>query len=158
MPIFIPNPSPTIHDSCQSYIIFHYIHVSHHNIHTQTNINHPRINKHPNNVLPRPAPRSGGTCSLRRAPIRLGEGSKEHPETNVGSRLGETPLTWARCSLAQKFSRSLGRPFAQTGLGESLSISPRRDWLAWTRLAGLTTVFLQQSPHRTKPTHSCVHR
>jgi len=66
MPIFIPNPSSTIHDSCQAYITFYYIHVSHHNIHTQTNTNHPRINKHPNNVLPRPVPRSGETCSLRR--------------------------------------------------------------------------------------------
>jgi len=47
--------------------------------------------------------------SLRRGelaqanPLRLGEGSKEHLGTNAGSRLGETPLAWARCLLAQKF-------------------------------------------------------
>ena len=111
MPIFIPNPSSTIHDSCQAYIIFHYIHVSHHNIHTQTKTNHPRINKLPNSVLPRPAPRSGWRVLLRRdvltqaSPLRLGEGSRKHPENITGSCLGETPLAWARCSLAQKFER-----------------------------------------------------
>ena len=87
------------------------------------------------------------------SPLRLSEGSKEHPETNAGSRLGETPLAWARCSLAQKLSGSPGRPFVQTGLGESLFISPRRDWLAWARLAGLATVFLQQLPTPAQPTY-----
>jgi len=37
-------------------------------------------------------------------------------------------------------SGSPGRPLAQTGLGESLFVSPRRDWLAWTRLTGLAIV------------------
>jgi len=36
------------------------------------------------------------------SPLRLGEGSKKHPENNAGSRLGETHLAWARCSLAKK--------------------------------------------------------
>jgi len=76
------------------------------------------------------------------SPLHLGEGSKEHRETNAGSRLGETSLAWARCSLAQKLSGSPGRPFTQTGLGESLFVSLRRDWLAWARLTGLTTVSL----------------
>jgi len=67
MPTFILDPSSTIHDPCQAYIILHYIHVSHHNIHTQTNTNHPRMNKHWNSVLPRLALRSGWRVSLRRA-------------------------------------------------------------------------------------------
>jgi len=66
MPTFIPDPSSTIHDSSQAYIILHYIQVSHHNIPTQTNTNHPRMNKHPNSVLPRPVPRLGWRVSLRR--------------------------------------------------------------------------------------------
>jgi len=51
--------------------------------------------------------RSGETVSLRRdglaqaSPLRLGEGSKKEAGTNAGSRLGETPLAWASCSLAQ---------------------------------------------------------
>ncbi|QCD81773.1 hypothetical protein DEO72_LG2g2103 [Vigna unguiculata] len=49
--------------------------------------------------------RSGEASSLRRTPFRLGEGSKKHPGINAGSRLGETPLAWARCLLAQKFER-----------------------------------------------------
>jgi len=47
--------------------------------------------------------RSGETFSPRRAPLRLGEGSKHGAESQAGSRLGETPLAWARWSLAQKF-------------------------------------------------------
>jgi len=66
MPILIPNLSFIIHESCYVYIILHYIHVPHHNIHTQTKTNHPRINKHPNTALSRPAPRSGWRVSLRR--------------------------------------------------------------------------------------------
>ncbi|QCD97126.1 hypothetical protein DEO72_LG6g1836 [Vigna unguiculata] len=86
-------------------------------------------------------------------PLRLGEGSKEEPGANAGSRLGESLLAWARCSLAQKSSRSPGRPFVQKGLGESLFVSPRRDWLAWARLAGLATVFLQQRSQPAHPTY-----
>jgi len=37
------------------------------------------------------------------SPLRLGEGSKGHQENHAGSRLGETPLAWARYSLAQKY-------------------------------------------------------
>jgi len=147
MPTFIPDPSSTIHDSCQACIILHYIHVSHHTIHTQTNINHPRINKHPNSVLPRPTPRSSWRVSLRRdvlaqarrarsgePPLRLGEGSRKYPENITGSRLGETPLAWTRCSLAQKFERVAWATFRALGVWASLrqtrlgeSNSPGRD-------------------------------
>jgi len=119
----IPYPSSTIHESCQAYIIFHYIHVSHHNVHSQTNTNHPRTYKHPNSTLPRPTLRSGWRVSLRRdelaqaSPLRLGEGSKEHPETNAGSRLGETPLAWATCLLAQKFERVTWATFRANWFG-----------------------------------------
>ena len=108
MPTFIQDPSSTIHDSCQACIILHYIHVSHHTIHTQTNISHLIINKHPSSVLPRPTPRSGWRVSLRRDVLaqarraRLGEppsprrglkeASREHHGISLRrdpSRLGE---------------------------------------------------------------------
>ena len=47
------------------------------------------------------------------SPHRLGEGSKRGAEAFAGSRLGETPLAWARCSLAQK-----------------------TQWVAWATLRG----------------------
>jgi len=53
-------------NSCQARTTLHYIHVSHHTIHAQTNINHSRMNEHPNSALPRPIPRSGWGISLRR--------------------------------------------------------------------------------------------
>jgi len=111
MPTLIPNPSFIIHKSCYVYTILHYIHVPHHSNHTQTKTNHPGINKHPNTILSRPTPRSGWRVSLRRdilvqaSPLRLGEGSKRTSRSNAGSRLGETPLAWARCSLAQNKKR-----------------------------------------------------
>ncbi|QCE03618.1 hypothetical protein DEO72_LG8g1643 [Vigna unguiculata] len=68
-------------------------------------------------------------------------------------------LTRARCSLAQKSSWSLGRPFAQKSWASSLFISPRRDWLAWARLTGLATVFLEQShpPVHNNTSSHCTH-
>jgi len=68
MPILIPNPTSTIHESCQTYLMLQciYIHISHHNVHTQTNINHSRTKKHPNNTWSRLAPRSGWRVLLRR--------------------------------------------------------------------------------------------
>ncbi|QCD86294.1 hypothetical protein DEO72_LG3g815 [Vigna unguiculata] len=66
---------------------------------------------------------------------RSGDGSKKEAGVHAGSRLGETPLAWARCSLAQK-----------------------RDWLAWARLSGLATVFLQHpSTNSPKTTHWYIH-
>ncbi|QCD90549.1 hypothetical protein DEO72_LG4g1505 [Vigna unguiculata] len=79
---------------------------------------------------PSPSLRLKGLAQARRAcsgepPLPRRGLEKKHQETNAGSRLGETPLAWARCSLAQKLSESPGRPFAQKGLGESLFVSPR---------------------------------
>ncbi|QCD80156.1 hypothetical protein DEO72_LG2g475 [Vigna unguiculata] len=59
---------------------------------------------------PNPSLRLKGFAQARRArssepPLRLGEGSMKHPGNITGSRLGETPLAWARCSLAQRFER-----------------------------------------------------
>ncbi|QCD85779.1 hypothetical protein DEO72_LG3g300 [Vigna unguiculata] len=63
--------------------------------------------------------RSGETCWLRRAPPppRPGEGSMKHPGNITGSRLGETPLAWARCSLAQTFERVAWATFHAMGFG-----------------------------------------
>jgi len=72
--------------------------------------------------------RSGETFSPRRTPLRLGEGSKKGAETHAGSHLGETPLAWAKCSLAQKNTMGrLGNPSWQKNLGEPLLTLPRRD-------------------------------
>jgi len=122
----------------------------HHSNHTQAITNSPRAAKHSNHALSRLTPRSGWRVSLRRdglvqaSPLRLGEGSKTKTGTNAGSRLGETPLAWARCSLAQKAELVAWATFRTKVLGESLLISPRRDWLAWARLTGLATVLLSQ--------------
>ena len=76
--------------------------------------------------------RSGETFSPRRdvlaqaSPLRLGEGSNKAVGAHAGSRLGETLLAWARCSLKRRAGR-LGDLFAQKGLGESLFVSPRQD-------------------------------
>jgi len=124
MPTFIPDPSSTIHDSSQACIILHYIHISHHTIHPQTNIIHPRIDRHPNSGLPCPTPRSGWKVSLRRDVLaqanllRLGEGSKREAGAHAGSRLGENPLAWARCSLAQKAELVAWATFRTKVLGE----------------------------------------
>jgi len=75
------------------------------------NSNHKRVNTQPNKTLSHPIPRSGWRVSLKRdilaqaSPLRLGEGSKRASGSNAGSHLGETPLSWARCSLAQKEER-----------------------------------------------------
>jgi len=52
-------------------------------------------------------------------------GLKQEQESNAGSRLGETPLAWASCVLAQKTLWSLGRPLAQEALGDH---SCRKPW------------------------------
>jgi len=75
MPIFIPNPSSTIHESYQTYLVLQYIHISHHNIHTQP----ISIIQEPTSIQTTPClvqplaqaegSRSGETCSLRRAPF-----------------------------------------------------------------------------------------
>ncbi|QCD87439.1 hypothetical protein DEO72_LG3g1975 [Vigna unguiculata] len=59
---------------------------------------------------PNPSLRLRGLAQARRArsgepPFRLGEGSKEEAGSNAGSRLGESLLAWARCSLAQNKER-----------------------------------------------------
>ncbi|QCD88348.1 hypothetical protein DEO72_LG3g2893 [Vigna unguiculata] len=60
------------------------------------------------NALPRPVPRSGRRASFRRealtqaSPPSPRRGLEKDAGAHAGSRLGETPLAWARCSLAQK--------------------------------------------------------
>jgi len=105
------NPSFKFHESCRTYLMLHYIHITHHTIILNQNrsFRNKQASNH-NTVLAQylaqaEGSRSGEASSLRRTPFRLGEGSKEHPRINVGSRLGETPLAWARCLLAQKFER-----------------------------------------------------
>ncbi|QCE07578.1 hypothetical protein DEO72_LG9g2598 [Vigna unguiculata] len=75
-------------------------------------------------ALSRLAPRSDWRVSLRRdvltqaSPLRLGEGSKKAAGAHAGSRLGETPLAWARCSLAQKAEPVAWATFRAKVLGE----------------------------------------
>jgi len=42
----------------------------------------------------------------------------EHSGNITGSRLGETPLAWARCSLAQNFKQVAWATFRAIALGE----------------------------------------
>ena len=73
---------------------------------------------------PNPSLRLKGFAQARRArsgepPLRLGEGSMEHSVNITGSRLGETPLAWARCSLAQKFEQVAWATFRAMGFGRA---------------------------------------
>jgi len=110
------------------------------NTQNQACIIHTKPRKPSHIALSRPASRSGWRVSLRRAPIRLGEGSKHGAVAPAGSRLGETPLALARCLLAQKHSGSPRRPFVGKYIGEPLLISPRRGKLAWASLTDFATV------------------
>ena len=110
-----------------------------------TKTNHPEINKHPITALSRPAPHSGETVSLRRVPFTQARLKKAH-RNQRGISLRRDPSRLGEILARSKImSGSPGRPLAIQGLSESLFISPRRDWLAWARLAGLATVFLRQS-------------
>jgi len=104
MPILTPNPSSTIHESCHACITLPYIHVSHHNIHTQSNTNHPRANKHliahclAQSLAQAEGSRSDETCSLRR-------GSRKASRNQRGISLGRDPSR-----LGEMFARSkIGR-------------------------------------------------
>jgi len=114
---FHSNPSFIIHESCYVYIILPHIHVPHHTFipHQNRSSKNKQTSNH-NTVSPSTSlrlrglaqarqSRSGETVSLRQVPLRQGEGSKRKQESNAGSRLGETPLAWASCLLAQKFER-----------------------------------------------------
>jgi len=70
-----------------------------------TKTNHSGTNRHPNTTLSRPAPRSGETDSLRRVPPPSRRGHKIRGMSNARSLLGETPLAWASCLLAQNLER-----------------------------------------------------
>jgi len=138
--------NPATYTSC-SIIYINYIITS---LPTQNRSSRNKQTPLHNTVSPSTSLRQRGLAQARRArsdelPLRLGEGSRKGAEALARSRLGETPLAWARCSLAQKSSWSPGRPFAQKSWASSLFISPRRDWLARARLTGLATVFLEQS-------------
>ena len=129
MPTFILDPSYTIRDSCQARIILHYIHVSHHTIHTQTNINHLRLNEHPNSALPRPIPRSGWRRGLKRGNREQCGISLRQDPSRLGEMLARSKRRAGR--LGDLSRRSLRRA--------PCFILPRRDWLAWARFTGLVT-------------------
>ncbi|QCE14704.1 hypothetical protein DEO72_LG11g1708 [Vigna unguiculata] len=90
----------------------------HHNNHTQATVNHPRtINNQASHCFAHLLAQARGSRSDE--PIRLGEGSKRGTVASRGislrrdpSRMGETLLAWARCSLAQKGRGSPEQPFA----------------------------------------------
>jgi len=97
-----------------------------------TKTDHSGTNRHPNTARSRPTPRSGWGISLKRdslaqaIPPSPRRGLKKEQESNAGSRLGETPLAWASCVLAQNTLWSPGRPLEQKALGEPLHNSPGR--------------------------------
>ena len=56
--------------------------------------------------------RSGERLSRKRAPFAQARAKRKETIAHAGSRLDETPLAWARHSLAQKLSWSPERPLA----------------------------------------------
>ncbi|QCD87463.1 hypothetical protein DEO72_LG3g1999 [Vigna unguiculata] len=84
---------------------------------------------HKRTASPNPSLKLGNLAQARRArssepPLRLCEGSIEHSGNITGSRLGETPLAWARCSLAQNFEQVAWATFRAIAIGE-LPVSSR---------------------------------
>jgi len=153
-----------MHISCSSHVKTHKSQLIHHPIHKGNSVHIFKGNSNTsilstfgikesikaNHLLAQLLAQAAGS--------RSGDGSKKEAGVHAGSRLGETPLAWARCSLAQKWVGRLRDLSHKTGLGESLSISLRRDWLAWARLSGLATVFLQHpSTNSPKTTHWYIH-
>jgi len=122
---------PIIHNSwlvslnhTHSYQTFITIFKIKHALSTQSQESHPTLRCLAQSLAQAEGSRSGETCSLRRAPLRLGEGSMEHSGNITGSRLSETPLAWARCSLAQEFKQVAWATFRAKALGE-LPVSSR---------------------------------
>jgi len=93
------NPLFTIHDLHHSIILIHIKPLAqyskpskHHPYKAKRTISH--FTASPSTSL-----RLEGLAQA--SPLRLGEGSRRHKENHAGSHLGETPLAWARYSLAQ---------------------------------------------------------
>ena len=153
----IPTHSSTIHESCQTYIscsiIYIYIITQSYPIKTD----HTGTSKVQNHSAASPSisPRlrglaQAGCLAQASLPSPRREG-KNKCVAITGSRLSEIPLAWASGLLAQKVSESPGRDLVQRS---PCFISPRRDWLAWARLAGLATV-LHWNSHENQPNHTC---
>ncbi|QCE04082.1 hypothetical protein DEO72_LG8g2115 [Vigna unguiculata] len=68
----------------------------------QNQENHPTLHCLAQHLAQAGGSRSGEMVSPRRAPSSPRRGLEKGAEALAGSRLGETPFTWARCSLAQK--------------------------------------------------------
>ena len=94
----------------------------------QSQENHPTLHCLAQHLAQAGGSRSGEMVSPRRATPSPRRGLEKGAEALAGSRLGETPLAWARCSLAQTNTVGrLGDHSWRKGLGELLLISPRRD-------------------------------
>jgi len=68
----------------------------------QNQENHPTLHCLAQHLAQAGGSRSGEMVSPRRAPSSPRRGLEKGAEALAGSRLGETPFTWARCSIAQK--------------------------------------------------------
>ena len=106
-------------------------------------------------VLPSTSLRLRGLVQARQSrsgkfPLRLGEGTRTGAWATRDLALARS-LSPGRvaCSLRSRAGR-LDDLSRKNDPGESLFISPKRDWLAWARITGFATVLLQQSfsPHQ----------
>ena len=93
------------------------------------------------------------TLSLRRVPSRLGEGTMRGQRTLRGLAQASPFMPRREHSSLKNNVRRLRNKSRNKDLGESLIISPRRDWLAWARKPVLATIFSYNSQDH-KPNHA----
>jgi len=155
------NTHHSIQESCHIHMAVHHIYIYIHlNIQAYPSNYHSIQGQQSNQTtfcLAQPLaqaeePRSSETVSLRRVPLRLGEGSKQETGTTVGSRLGETPLAWASGSLAQTDEQVAWATFREIGLGEPPPDSLGRGyqfspWSHLQQIHHLAQQNTQNSPH-----------
>jgi len=98
--------------------------------HTQESTTHPKVTKQLNQTLSRPAPHSGWGVSLRRIPLRLGEGPNRNKKASRDHAQAR-PLSPRRvvCSLKTHSGRlgdhsriKLWASLCTSRLGESISV------------------------------------
>ena len=139
--------------------MLHYIHITHHTIilNQDRSFRNKQTANH-STVSPSTLLRLRGLAQVRQSrsgefPLRLGEGTRSGAWATRDLAQAR-PLSPGRVACSLKIlSGTPERPLAQVGLGESLFVSPRRDWLAQARLTGLiivspaTTMYFEPTKH-----------
>jgi len=139
----------TFHEFCHTYMAVYYIYIYIY-IYVYVYLNLasipkplPIIQGQPSNqttyCLVQPLAQAERFC-LGESPPSPRRGLKTGTGNNAGSRLGETPLAWASCLLAQNNELAAWATFGEKGLDEPPPDSLRRVRLAWARLSVLAMV------------------